>query len=306
MRIVLISGVEIGLRCAEALLDKKADLAAIFCYPDSLRNHSGYVDFAPLGKKYGVPVYKPENINSPEGVEGIRQFAPDAIFVIGWSMVIGNGILAIPPKGVIGHHPSLLPKHRGNAPIPWTLINGLTRSGVTFFFLEKEVDRGAIAGQKEFDVSLEDDAGSLYQKVTDATVELMLELLPKLGKGTLKPVEQDSRNASKWPRRRPEDGVIDWNTMTVCLYNWVRGLTHPYPGAFTFLGNDKVYIWKASRGTGNDSVKPGTVISAGERIEIKAGDGIIALERLQMEGGKELSAAEFAKKYKIARGTKFG
>lgn len=307
MRIVLISGVETGLRCAEALLKKKAGLVGIFCYPDSLRDRSGYADFAPLGREYGVPVHKPEDINSPGAVEEIRSLAPDIILVIGWSMIIGDGILAVPRKGALGHHPTLLPKHRGNAPIPWTLINGLARTGVTFFFLEKEIDAGAIAGQKEFAVSLDDDAGSLYRKMTDATVELLLELLPKISKGTLRPTGQDSRNASRWPRRRPEDGVIDWNTMALCLYNWIRGLSHPYPGAFTFLGKDKVYVWKAA--LCNESGwegKPGTVVSAGGRMIVMAGDGPIRLEKLQVEGGGELPAAEFCKRHGIEAGARFG
>ncbi len=306
MRIIFISGVELGWQCAKALLEKKFDIAAIFCLPESMKARSGYADFTQLGIEFNVPVYAFEDVNSPESVSKIKSIAPDLILVVGWSTIIGETILSIPKKGVIGHHPTLLPKHRGNAPIPWTLINGLTESGVTLFFLEKEIDKGGIVDQKAFSIGFEDDAPALYLKATNATISLLLEVLPKIENNTINTKIQDSKRVSKWGKRKPEDGIIDWNSMTIYLYNWVRGLTHPYPGAFTFIGDKKLFIWKAQIADEKlDKGKPGEVIKANNSILVKTGDGGLFLTSLQFEGEPELSAADFIKLYNIKLGTIF-
>jgi len=306
MRILLVSGIGMGWQCAKALLEKKMGLVSIFSLPESMSGRSGYKDFSELGRKYGIEVHKYEDINCNESISKIKQVAPDLILVIGWSGIIGEEILKIPKKGVIGHHPTLLPKHRGNAPIPWTLINGLAKSGVTLFYLEKEIDNGGIAGQKEFNVDFSDDASSLYSKATEATVSLLLETLPKIEKGILKPVAQDRMRASRWGKRKPEDGIMDWNSMSIYLYNWIRGLAHPYPGAFTFLGDKKLIVWKARISESKKNGKPGEVLSTGGGITVKTGDGAILVEKVQLEGGDEVEAAEFVKKHGITAGTILG
>jgi methionyl-tRNA formyltransferase len=307
MRILFVSGVKLGHECCKSLLERKVGVVGIFCYPGELKDRSGYVDFSALGKKHGVPVFRFQDVNSAEAISDMKRLAPDLILVIGWSSIIGEEILKIPKKGVLGHHPTLLPKHRGNAPIPWTLINGLTRSGVTMFFLEKEIDKGEMAGQKEFDVEMDDDASSIYAKATAATVSLLAEILPKIEKGTLKTIKQDSRKASRWGKRKPEDGIIDWNMMAIYLHNWIRGLTHPYPGAFTFLGDKKLFIWKAEIVVWKQkSGRPGEVVEAGERLLVRAGDGAIAVESLQLEGEEEFGAKEFVERNKIRAGISLG
>jgi len=308
MRILFVGGVEMGRACAEKLLLDKFGIAGIFCLPQSQSHRSGYADFSPLGKKYGVPVFKYDDINHAEAVEKIRQLAPDVIVLIGWSGIIGEEILAIPKRGVLGHHPTLLPRHRGNAPIPWTLINGLSRSGVTLFFLEKEIDKGDIAGQKEFSITLEDDAASVYAKATKATIELLPKVLRDMEAGKLVRIPQDPRKASRWGKRKPEDGIIDWNCMAVYLHNWVRGLTHPYPGAFTFHSGKKLFIWKAkitpSKSAGNAA--PGTVLESGKKLVVKCGDGALEILKLQPEGGKETGASSSAASLGLKKGDLLG
>src|SRR3989338_634843 len=243
MKIAFIGGVKMGRDCLEEILSRGIRVEAIFCLPESESGRSGYANFDGLGKKYGIPLHKLADINSSEAVGLLRGISPDLIAVIGWSGIIGKEVLAIPKRGVLGHHPTLLPKHRGNAPIPWTLINGLARSGVTFFFMTEAIDAGDIAGQAEFEVTLEDDAASVYEKATRASARLLAEILPKIGSGKLVAKKQDAGRISRWGKRRPEDGIIDWNCMTIYLYNWVRGLSRPYPGASTFLSGREVLVW---------------------------------------------------------------
>ena len=307
MRIVFIGGVKMGYDCAEALLKKKAQVAGIICLPDSFSSRSGFSDFSDLGKKFNVPVFKYQDVNNPQAIATIKELAPDLILVIGWSGIIGEEILAIPKKGVLGHHPTMLPKHRGNAPIPWTLINGLAKSGVTLFFLENEIDAGGMAGQTEFAITLDDDAASVYEKATNATSELLLGVLEKMNEGTLVKIPQDQKKASRWGKRKPDDGITDWCCMSIYLYNWIRGLTHPYPGAFTFLEGKKLFIWKATIAKhAQNKGEPGEILSTEGELAVKTGDGAIVLASVQLEGEEEMSAAEFVKKNKVKEGIVLG
>ena len=297
LNIVYVSGVKLGYECAEKILDNGYGIKRIFCLGDEFKERSGYVDFSPLCEKHKIPLTKTADINLPENVALIQNERPDVIFVIGWSQIIGEDILKIPKIGIIGHHPTLLPKHRGNAPIPWTLINGLTKSGITFFFLEKKIDDGDILIQKEFDVDFEDNATTVYQKMILSSIKSLEILLPQLGTGEFNRIKQDHRRASIWKKRSPDDGIIDWNSMTIYIYNWIRGLTHPYPGAFTYLDNKKIFIWTARISSLNIKGQPGKIKFHDDKVLIFTGDGAIQVDCLQVEGELEMDANTFIKKH---------
>jgi len=131
-----------------ALCEHNVVIDAVFTLSNKYKNRSGYISFGNI-KKYGVPVYEVDNINDAENVERIKQLNPDVIFVAGWSFLIGKGILSMPKLGCIGQHPSLLPKHRGNAPIPWAILMGLTKTGTTLFYLSDNVDSGILWGKRK-------------------------------------------------------------------------------------------------------------------------------------------------------------
>lgn len=298
LKVVFVSGVKLGYDCLRRILEIGFKVEHVFSYPENLSERSGYVDFSQICDKYGVGLTKTGDINSKNNVDVIERIAPDVILVIGWSSIIGKEILSIPKLGVIGHHPTLLPKHRGNAPIPWTLINGLTKSGITLMFLENEIDKGDILIQKEFDVELEDDAASIYEKATLKTIDALTEILPKLESGNYERIPQDPKRASVWKKRRPEDGIIDWNSMSICIYNWIRGNTYPYPGAFTFVGDRKLFVWKA-RISGLEiavqGMPPGKMVCMGDKLFVKTGDGILEILCLNFEGDEEMDASKFIK-----------
>jgi len=297
LKIVYISGVKLGYDCLKSLIENNYNIEHVFTYSEDKKDRSGYIDFSDLCNENNIQISKVENINDEKNIELIKKINPDVIFVIGWSSLIGEEILDLPKIGVIGHHPTLLPKHRGNAPIPWTLINGLTKSGITFMFLDKDIDKGDILIQKEFDVGFDDDANSLYNKITDVSIDTLLEVLPSLEKGSYNKIKQDSNKKSIWKKRKPEDGIIDWNSMTIYLYNWIRGLTHPYPGAFSFLENKKLFIWKAIISNEKFDLIPGQMKIKNNSLFVKTGDGCLEFLKLQFEGEEELNVDDFIKKY---------
>ena len=184
-------------------------------------------------------------------------------------------------------HPTLLPRHRGRAAIPWAILSGLAKTGVTLFEIaDGTADSGPIVGQVEVPLTRDETATTLYEKITEAHLELVRRYVPQLLDGTAERIPQDTRRASTWPRRAPADGVIDWETRAPYLYDWVRAQTRPYPGAFTYLGEGKLVVWRARPVELDEKAPAGTVIGLdGDDAIVACGEGGLVLE--EVEGAAE-------------------
>jgi len=163
---------------------------------------------------------------------------------MGWSQLLKNDILTIPRFGVIGSHPTQLPKYRGRAPIPWTILKKLKHSALTFFFIEEGIDDGDILDQKIFEID-DDDATSLYDKITVLGEQMIIDNLNKIKNNTfLRKKQNTDEFIENWPKRTPDDGKIYWNKSSNEIQTLVRATTYPYPGAFTILDGKHIKIWK--------------------------------------------------------------
>ena len=177
----------------------------------------------------------------------IKNIQPDVIFVMGWSQLLKNQLLQSAKFGVIGSHPTELPKYRGRAPIPWSILKGLKESALTFFYITPGVDDGDILSQKKFKITSNDDATSLYQKMTQIGKEMILETLSLLKSGSAKRIPQNSLHfIENWPKRTPKDGKINWFNSAKDIHTLIRATTYPYPGAYTYFNGSKIIIWKSS------------------------------------------------------------
>ena len=212
---------------------------------------------------------------------------PDLTFVVGWSQLVLDEFIGLARHGVFGMHPTLLPKHRGRAAIPWAILSGLAKTGVTLFeIVDGTADSGPIVGQVEVPLSPDETATTLYDKVTAAHVELVRRCVPQLLDGTAPRLEQDTRRASAWPKRSPADGIIDWETRAPYLHDWVRAQTRPYPGAFTFHGEEKLVVWRARPVELDDEAPAGTVVAFdGEAAVVACGEGGLVLEEVEGAAG---------------------
>ena len=280
MRTVWVSFDVIGRRCLEACREAGAEVAAAVTLPGPIDpSRSGQCSFDDLG----VPVVETDDVNAPETVAAVREHEPDAIFVVGWSQLVRQDFIDLAPRGIYGMHPTLLPKHRGRAAIPWTILHGLARTGVTLFeIVDPTADSGPIVGQLEVDVAPDETATSLYDKVLDAHVDLVRAEVPRIAAGTHKRQPQDETRASAWPKRTPADGIIDWDTRARFLDAWVRAQTRPYPGAFTYHGDEKLVVWRA-RPLDVDARDPaGTVVELrDEGAVVACGEGALLLEEIE-------------------------
>jgi methionyl-tRNA formyltransferase len=272
---------------------KKTEIISDYC--DSFENFC---------KKTGIPFHKFQNINKPEAIATIRLLAPEIILVLGWSQIIKDEIFSIPKKGIFGSHPSLLPKNRGNAVIPWQIINNEKESGFTFFRLEpnKPVDSGDIYAQKKFNLEVNETANSFYEKAVCAAEEIIERDLEGILLGKKVGIVQDEQMATYLGKRKPEDGKIDWAGDAEYIERFVRAVGNPYPGAFTYFKYNKIIVKcvKVSRKTNYIGVT-GSVLKSDEKsILVQCGRGLLEIESLSDEFGKQIPLDS------IKPGSKFG
>jgi methionyl-tRNA formyltransferase len=288
MRTVWVSFDTIGRDCLEAAADVGAEIVGVVTLPGPIDpNRSGQCSFDDVTERFGAVLHETRDVNADETVAAVRALEPELIFVVGWSQLVRDPFIALARNGVFGMHPTLLPRHRGRAPIPWAILTGLARTGVTLFeIVDATADSGAIVGQVTLDIARDETATTLFARIADAHVELTRELLPQLLAGTAPRIPQDPSRASAWPRRTPADGIIDWETRAPHLYDWVRAQTRPYPGAFTFLGDEKVIVWSARPVDLADAAPAGTVVDIGTGGPVVAcGEGGLVLEEIQTSAG---------------------
>ena len=289
MRTVWVSFDVMGRDCLEAVAGLGAEVVAVVTLPGPLDpNRSGQCAFDDVAARLGARLIEATDVNAPDTIEAVRSVRPKLVFVVGWSQLVRDDFIALAPNGVFGMHPSLLPRHRGRAPIPWAILSGLARTGVTLFEItDPTADAGPIVGQIVVEIEPDETATTLYERLTQAHIDLLCECVPHLLSGTAPRLPQDERRASAWPKRTPADGIIDWETRAPYLYDWVRAQTRPYPGAFTYLGGERLIVWRARPVELATEAPAGTVVEDGpEGTVVACGEGALLLE--EVEGAPKL------------------
>jgi len=292
MQIVFVGTVEFSRHCLKEVLKNGGSVVAIFTLAKEYAGfHSDYADLSDIANQYEIPVHTIKNINEPENVALIRSLKPDAILVFGWSQLVSKEIRDVPSLGCIGAHPALLPRNRGRHPIVWALVEGLEQSGLTFFYIDEGADSGDILWQKSFPITLEDDAGIIYEKIKAMASEAIREFLPQLKQGIAPRVPQEHSQATYWQKRTEEDGKIHWTAPTMKTYNLVRALARPYVGAHTYIKGKKILIWRArlpQRPLPPEalSLQPGTILARTDTgFDIRTGDGYLTVLEYEVLGG---------------------
>jgi methionyl-tRNA formyltransferase len=284
MRAVWVSFDVIGRDSLQAGAETGAEVVGIVTLPGPIDpNRSGQCSFEDVAERHDAALVETTDINATEIVEAVRSLEPELIFVVGWSQLLREPFISLASSGVYGMHPTLLPRHRGRAPIPWAILSGLAKTGVTLFEItDPTADSGPIVGTVEVEVGPDETATTLYDKLARAHVELVRECVPRLVDGTAPRIPQDPRRASAWPKRTPADGIIDWDTRAPYLYDWVRAQTRPYPGAFTYLGDEKVVVWRARPVGLAGGIPAGTIVEEREEGPVVAcGEGGLLLEEVE-------------------------
>jgi methionyl-tRNA formyltransferase len=286
-RVVWVSFDTVGRDCLLAAADAGAEVVGIVTLPGPVRPEvSGMCAFDEVAAQLGASLLTTSDVNDDAAVEAVRGLAPDLVFVVGWSQLVRGPFIATASRGVYGMHPTLLPRHRGRAPIPWAIILGLATTGVTLFQItDPTADSGPIVGQVEVPIAPDETASTLFERVNEAHVDLVRRLVPQLLEGTAPHTPQDARRASSWPKRTPADGIVDWATRAPSLDAWVRAQTRPYPGAFTWLGEQRVVIWRGRPLVAEGDEPAGTVLAGGDDgVVVRCGQGALLVEEIEVDG----------------------
>lgn len=305
MRCVVFAYHDIGVACLRELLAQGAEVVAVFTHDDDPGENIWFHSVRGVAEEKHLPVFAPDDVNRPEWVQRLRAWQPDFLFSFYYRRLLSPEILAIPARGAFNLHGSLLPRYRGRCPVNWVLIHGETQTGVTLHHMVEKPDRGDIVSQRAVPISDDDTAATLYAKLTVAAAQLMRDVYPRLCDGTAARIPQDHSRASYFGGRRPEDGRIDWQQPARSIFNLVRAVTHPYPGAFATWNGARLYVWAAGVEAGRSGA-PGRILSVSPELIVGTGSGGLVVRRVQGDGEAEMSGAQWAAAHSVREGESLG
>ncbi len=294
---------DIGCAGIEALLDAGIEIAAVFTHADDPKENILYGSVAQLCARKGIAVHAPEDVNHPLWIERIAKLNPDYLFSFYYRNLLAEPLLAVARKGAFNLHGSLLPTYRGRAPANWVLVNGEKETGVTLHRMVKRADAGAIVAQQRVAIERSDTALTLHGKLREAASSLLRDTLPQLIQGKINETAQDESKATVFGRRTAADGKLLWDKPAETLFNLVRAVTQPYPGAFCAVGEHKLIVWSAEVVKGNEGQAPGRVISI-DPLRIACGeDSLVITSGQRNDNGLFLSGAQLAAELGLVDGS---
>ncbi|MBX7495819.1 methionyl-tRNA formyltransferase [Qipengyuania sp. 6B39] len=255
---------------------------------DLSARHSDFVDLDRQAGLLGASLYRTAKTNDHETLNRIARAEPDYIFVVGWSQLCGPDFLALRPGKVIGYHPAALPRLRGRAALPWTILLDEKITAGSLFWMEEGTDDGDLLAQSYFHVAPDETAQELYDKHMIALRDLIDQSLPKLARDEEPRRAQDERYATWAAKRTAADGLIDWREDARSIDRLVRAVGHPYPGAFTHMGEEKLVVWRSEivADAGMHHAAPGQIVDrTNGALLVMTGDGLLRLT--EWEWGKD-------------------
>ena len=311
MRIVFMGTPDFAVPSLRALCESGYDVVGVFCQPDRPKGRGHKLAACPVKEeamRRGIPVFQPERIKREEGVAQLRTLAPDLCVTAAFGQLLSQEILDIPTMGTINVHSSLLPRHRGSAPINWAVMMGDTATGVTTMFTDRGMDTGDMLLRRQTPIGEKETAGELSDRLAQMGAELLIETLRALEAGTLVRTPQSPDEATYEPKLDKETGRVDFSRTAREIDCLVRGAT-PWPGAFTTLeGGETMKIMEVRRVSDAPSGEPGRIIAADSRsgLVVACGDGDLELVQIQMPGAKRMNARDYLRGHTIETGVCLG
>jgi methionyl-tRNA formyltransferase len=291
-RVLFFGYSEVGYECLDLLLTRGDRVVALITHEDNPNETIWFKTPAAAARDKDIPIFTPEKVNTPEWVERIAALQPDLILSVYYRNMISSRILALPRLGAFNLHGSLLPKYRGRAPINWAVLHGEPRIGMTLHRMVKQADAGAIVDQEGVDLGPRDTAEQAFRKVLPCARRVLARQIDALLAGTAPETPQDESQATYFGGRKPEDGRIDWTQTSRQIFDLIRAVTDPYPGAFTEVGTARLMVWwaepdtPATRALYAESNRPGEILSLVPLV-VATGDGALELTRAEWQGDQD-------------------
>jgi len=304
VKAVVLAYHNMGIAGLNALFQQGFDIAAVFTHEDDPSENCWFGSVKDWAVKHHIPCHIAANINAQEWIDRISGLKPDVIFSFYYRKMLSAKILEIPRLGALNLHGSMLPAYRGRCPVNWVLVKGESTTGVTLHFMVEKPDAGDIVGQRVVRIGTDDTARTLYDKLCAAAGELLNDLLPVIKTGQIPRIKQDLAKGSYYGGRSPEDGRIDWSLSAQEIYNLIRAVTDPYPGAFSITENgEKIIVWWGKPEKLNIKKEPGGIVMFGQDVLVETGNRAIQLLDIEVRGKRMrgLQISEYFRTGKVKR-----
>lgn len=293
-RVVFMGTPEFAVPSLAALVDAGYEMVGVFTREDQPAGRGQRVEQSPVKQfalERGLPVFQPRTLRSAAEQTALRELQPDVAVVAAYGLILPQTVLDIPLHGCVNVHGSLLPRHRGAAPIAAAILAGDAEAGISIMLMDAGVDTGPVLATTSLPIAVEDTTGTLTGKLAHLGAELLARTLPAWLNGAVAPQPQPEEGATYAPRIEKEAGRIDWREPAEVVAREVRAY-QPWPSAYTSWNGQMLKLLRVQAGPGAQG-EPGTVVSEGKRAGIVTGDGVLWLEEVQLQGKKALPAAAF-------------
>lgn len=309
MKIVFMGTPDFAVPTLVALHKAGHDIGLVVSRPDRAKDRGKKMQFPPVKEtalSLGLLVVQPEKVKgNPQLLEQIARYQPDVIVVVAYGRILPVELISIPKLGCVNVHASLLPRHRGAAPIQRSLMEGDEETGVTIMYVEEGLDTGDMLAKASVKTTGY-NAATLSDTLADMGAALLCETLPKMEEGSITAIPQNDQDATYAAMIEKKDGLIDFSKSPRDIANMVRGLD-PWPGAFTYYNEEIFKIWEAVATGEKIDAAPGTVVDVkGDAIYIAAGNELLKVTVIQVPGKRRTTVGEFLKGHTIAKGTVLG
>ena len=276
----------VGVRCLKVLLAHGVDITLVVTHADDPRETQWFDSVAATATDYGIATALPEDPNAADIVARIAASRPDFLFSFYYRKMLGAPLIAVPPRGALNLHGSLLPRFRGRAPVNWAVLEGARETGATLHYMTTKPDDGDIVAQTPVPILPDDTARDVFDKVTVAAELTLDRALPALIAGNAPRQPQDPARGSYRGSRRPEDGVIDWTRDAGTIHNLVRAVAPPYPGAFTAVGGvpARILRTRVAPGASPPTLAPTLAVQDAHLVARCGGGGLLNVMTLELEG----------------------
>ena len=311
MRVVFMGTPEFAVPSLKALEEMDVELVGVFTQPDRPVGRGQKMEASPVKREaeaHGIPVFQFERVRRQAGLDCMRSLKPDLVVTAAYGQILSRKLLEVPKMGTVNVHASLLPRHRGAAPINWCIIQGEKVTGVTTMLTNEGMDTGDMLLKREVEIGEKETAGELTLRLSEVGAQLLKETIARYAAGEITPVPQNEEEMSYEPMLTKELGRIDWTKTADEIACLVRGV-NPWPGAQTAMGGGVLKIWMARTANEITDCAPGTVLraSAKEGLFVACGAGtVLEIEEMQAPNAKRMNAKVYLNGKKIENGIRFG
>ena len=311
MRVVFMGTPEFAVPSLKTLCGMNVEVAGVFTQPDRPVGRGQKLEASPVKREAearGIPVFQFERVRRQAGLDCMGSLKPDLVVTAAFGQILSKKLLEVPKLGTVNVHASLLPRHRGAAPINWSIIQGETETGVTTMLTNEGMDTGDMLLSRKVSIGEKETAGELTERLAVVGAELLKETIERYAAGELTPVPQNEAEMTYEPMLDKELGRVNWSKTALEISCLVRGVS-PWPGAFTGMNGGTLKIWAAYPTHESTELKPGTVIRVGAKEGLFVacgGNTVIEIDEMQAPNAKRMKAKAYLAGRKIENGTRFG